>query len=796
MKINKAEIERAYRLLFAQGQVVELRALKATIEHGSSYPATYGGYFNNVEALLTALRRVQSAKGVYVTLQVCNPDLLHRTYNELVKQDSGMATSDKDILCYRWLLIDSDPNRSVSDISSTEREHADALAHSRMIAEDLARRGWPAPIVADSGNGGHLLYRIDLPVSDKPLVERTLKGLASLYDTPGVHVDQTVFNPARICKLYGTLACKGADTPERPHRGARLRDIPESQESVPKELLDTIAQPLRTDSPVKLPDGIKEGFTAEAFIQRHAIETYGPQPYEDGTRWNLKACVWDPSHTDSSACIYQFADGRLGASCSHNGCKGKGWREFRMAFEPDAYSKPSTKTSGDLWLASYDADDAGNGDAVFTLYGQDFLWCSSRGWFVWSGTHWQLDIDGCAVKRRTVETLRRRRHAAVDAGREAVITATKADDKRVNGAVNRFKTLVSVAIEEFDRNPDLLNCKSGVVDLRTGELAPHDRKQRFTYCVGVPYGEADYTEWLEYLEGVIGGGYEVVDYLQMLCGYSLTGHTREEILIYLHGPTRSGKGTFAETFMALLPDPLATMVDFNSFTAKREGDVSNFDLAPLKPARMIFASESQRDQSLNPAKIKQLTGGDQIRACFKHRDFFSYRPQFKVWMLSNHPCNGDPEDDALWGRVRVIEFPKSFLGVEDKSKKERLRDPDVLQGVLWWAVQGAMRWHELGPKGLLTPEIVAKTTQEHRDELDYVGAWLDECGNDQTDGWTPNEIVTASYTGWCKNNNIQYLKGPKALAQSLKAKGYSPGVVKWINGKAKRGVAGLYIFDE
>ena len=463
------------------------------------------------------------------------------------------------------------------------------------------------------------------------------------------------------------------------------------------------------------------------------------------------------------------------------------------------YSSDAPAT--DQMLCSFDPDDSGNGDAMLALFGLDFLWCSARGWFRYTGTHWELDADGSQVKRKAVETLRRRRHAAVDAEKEAIVKCTKADESKVNGCVSRFKTLVSVNIDEFDSDPDLVNCQNGVVDLRTGQITPHNRKQRFTSCLPVPYEPTDDRELTDYLAGVIGGGQEVIDYLQMAVGYAFTGHTREETLFYLHGPTRSGKGTFAETIMALLPSPIATMVDFNSFTAKREGDVSNFDLAPLKPCRIIFASESNRSQSLNPAKIKQLTGGDQVRACFKHKDFFSYRPQFKVWMLSNHPVNGDPDDDALWGRVRVIEFPNSFLGKEDKGKKERLKEPDALKGVLSWIVQGAIKWYALGAGGLIAPEAVVKATQSHRDELDYIQQWLDECCDENEEGWASHESVSTSYTRWCENNNIQYPKGPKGLSQSLKAKGYAVGEVKNIkqaNGttKSMRGVGGLYVHPE
>ena len=448
----------------------------------------------------------------------------------------------------------------------------------------------------------------------------------------------------------------------------------------------------------------------------------------------------------------------------------------------------------DDFLCEFSADDAGNGDALQVLYGDDFLWCSSRGWFAYTGTHWDLDDDGSAVKRRAVETLRRRRHAAVDAEREAVVACTKADERRVNGCISRFKTLVPVNIETFDSDPDVLNCLNGVVHLRTGRLAPHTRDQRFTYCLPVAYAPAAASEWLDYLQGVVGGGQEVIDYLQMALGYSLTGHTREEVLFYLYGPTRSGKGTFAETIMHLMPRPLSAMVDFNSFTAKREGDVSNFDLAPLKPARLIFASESNRSQSLNPSKIKQLTGGDYIRACFKHRDFFEYRPQFKIWMMSNWPVNGDPEDDALWGRVRVIEFPNSFLGMEDKSKKAKLSDPDALQGVLYWLVQGAMKWYALGSAGLAIPDTVAATTKAQRAELDYVQQWLDECCDGDDEGWISNKEVMSSYKTWCEENNVQRPKGPKGLAQSLKLKGYDVGKQKFVEGENRRGVAGLHIY--
>lgn len=443
-------------------------------------------------------------------------------------------------------------------------------------------------------------------------------------------------------------------------------------------------------------------------------------------------------------------------------------------------------------LCDFSADDAGNGEAMYQLFGRVFTYNEAVGWMYYTGTHWEVDEGLARLTKAAIETLRKRRHTAVDAGMESIVKATVSDTKRINGAITCFRAHVVASIDTFDAEEHLLNCKNGVVNLKTGELTPHSEDQRFTYCVPVEYKPVDATEWIDYLHGVVGGGDEMINYLQLALGYSLTGSTREECLFYVYGPSRSGKGTVAEIILRLLPRPLSTMVDFNSFTAKREGDVSNFDLAELKPSRVVFASESQRNQSLNPAKIKQLTGGDLVRASFKHKNFFTYRPQFKVWMLSNWPVNGDPEDDALWGRVRVIPFPNSYLGKEDKGKKERLKSDEVLTSILHWAVQGAMKWYALGSRGLQTPAYVADVTKAQRDAQDFVQQWLSECCVEDGEAWTPNEVVIASYNQWCETNNVTAKKA-KALAQSLQMKGFETGVLKRMGAKVQKGVKGLKI---
>ena len=222
VQANLPEILRALGLLPKDGQVVELRLLGVQ-GPGQRPPATMSGYFDDFKLLAdNASRHGAAAKGVYVTLNPVNPALLARASNRVRtagKNDS--LTSDADITKRRWLPIDLDPVRP-SGISSTDQEHSLAVERAFQVRQVLRQEGWPDPIVGDSGNGAHLLYRVELPTSDKEMVKRCLQALAGRFDDGQVKIDQKVFNPARIWKLYGTVNRKGDDTPERPHRLARI----------------------------------------------------------------------------------------------------------------------------------------------------------------------------------------------------------------------------------------------------------------------------------------------------------------------------------------------------------------------------------------------------------------------------------------------------------------------------------------------------------------------------------------------------------------------------------------------
>jgi hypothetical protein len=206
-------------------EVTELRILDAIVGH-DRHPSIYSGYFNDAEKFADAVCSVRSATGFYFIPNAVDPALLARACNRIRRAPKGESTADTNIIRRKWLLIDCDPVRP-SGISSTDAEHEAALNRCGEIWLHLHDvYGWGDPIEADSGNGGHLLYPFDLPADDGGYVKRLLAKLSSQFSDNVVKVDTSVFNAARIWKVYGTPACKGDSTPDRPHRISRILNAP------------------------------------------------------------------------------------------------------------------------------------------------------------------------------------------------------------------------------------------------------------------------------------------------------------------------------------------------------------------------------------------------------------------------------------------------------------------------------------------------------------------------------------------------------------------------------------------
>jgi len=360
------QVRTALRLLYDGGMIAEIRVLEGC-ERGSRYVRQFYGYFDNGDDVSAALDRLSSAKGIYFSLNPVKPALLSRAHNRLKAGEKGSATLDDLVLQRRWLLVDFDAARP-SEISATDEERTSTFERAEAVRAWLREQGWPEPLFADSGNGAHLLYRIDLPNDPASLLlcERSLKALGARFSDPAdqisaakhgdavwpppVEVDEKLFNASRICKLYGTLACKGDSTPDRPHRMSGILEAPEQTEVVPLHKLEALAAeapqaaaPVRP--PARLPqrrDGAAPAdFDLAAWVADHLGGMVGAEePWKGGTgrRWTFRVCPYDDGHDRGEASIEQLPSGAISAGCHHSSCTW-GWHELRERFEPGCYDR-------------------------------------------------------------------------------------------------------------------------------------------------------------------------------------------------------------------------------------------------------------------------------------------------------------------------------------------------------------------------------------------------------------------------------------------------------------------------
>jgi len=258
------------------------------------------------------------------------------------------TTKDADITGRNWLLVDADPKRPAG-ISSTDGEKANAKIVIGQIYKWLKIQGFEEPVVCDSGNGYHLLYKIKTDNSKEniELINDFLKVLDMYFSDNNVKIDTSVFNAARITKLYGTLSQKGEDSPDRPHRLSKILYVPDILNLTGRNYITRISDMLPKPEQ-KVYNGTKyndKQFDLRDFIIKYGIAVKHEIKENDGTKYILENCIFDPSHKGKDAALFQYNNGALHFHCFHDSCSNYGWRDVRLKFEPDAYNDNS-KSNG------------------------------------------------------------------------------------------------------------------------------------------------------------------------------------------------------------------------------------------------------------------------------------------------------------------------------------------------------------------------------------------------------------------------------------------------------------------
>jgi hypothetical protein len=341
---DKIMIARTFDLICEPNATYELRAPKA-----GRFKTLSGYYIHPCAKMVADAASIADdfgAPGTYITINPVKSALLARGDHRIVKY-AEHTTGDGEIGARKILPIDLDASRPAG-ISSSAEEHGAAIMRGGKVRNYLTELGWPEPILADSGNGCHLCYRIELANDPEAaeLVRRVLVALDARFGDEAVHVDLKCFNASRIFKLWGTPARKGDSVADRPHRLSKILEAPADAEHflvVPRHLLEQVAAEAQAKVP---PAGkpvssgvlgsINGAFDMEAFISNHSIEVKNRRTKPDGTlQWDLKVCPFDPDEPNiGNAAIFQKPDGTLGFNCQRDRCADNHWRQFRELFEP------------------------------------------------------------------------------------------------------------------------------------------------------------------------------------------------------------------------------------------------------------------------------------------------------------------------------------------------------------------------------------------------------------------------------------------------------------------------------
>jgi len=419
----------------------------------------------------------------------------------------------------------------------------------------------------------------------------------------------------------------------------------------------------------------------------------------------------------------------------------------------------------------FNLTDLGNAERFVAQHGHNVRYCYPWAkWLVWTGSRWERDDAGHVhrLAKEAVRSIYGEAAAAEDEDRRKALakhaTRSEAAD-RIRAMLELAKSDVPVSPDKLDANPWILNAPNGTIDLRTGELRAHSREDLLTKIAGAEYEpDAPAPAWGTFLERVLPGD-ELRRFVRRAAGYSATGDTSEQVMFINHGVGANGKSTFQEALSEALGD-YSMRAPTEMLMAKRSGGVPN-DVARLKGARFVSASETEQGRYLAESLVKDLTGQDTISARFMRAEWFDFEPTHKLWLSTNHKPLIRGTDLAIWRRIRLVPWAVT-IPPQEQDKQLSSRIQDELTGVLSWIVHGCLDWWR---EGLAVPDEVQRATGDYRSEMDTLGDFLeDRCVVDPDSSVAFNNLWKA-YREWCLDTEEKG-ESKKQFGMSLTERGF------------------------
>lgn len=426
-------------------------------------------------------------------------------------------------------------------------------------------------------------------------------------------------------------------------------------------------------------------------------------------------------------------------------------------------------------IKTFPLTDLGNSERLINRYGDIIRYCHElKKWFIWNGKQWKEDNQGRIfhLATLTIRVMVDESKDLPDADRIALIKWSLKSESRdkIKGMVDLAQNNPSIIISQgnFDCNQWLLNCQNGTINLKTGKLQNHRKEDYISKIMPISYDSAATCPiWEDTISKIMGGKVDLIEYLHKALGYSITGSVKEQDIFIPYGTGANGKSTFTKIIMDLLGPDYAKQTTATALLVKQNETVGE-DVAVLVGARFVATIEVDDGKRLAESLVKQLTGGDKIRARFLYSNSFEFEPTFKLWLITNHKPKVTGTDQGIWRRLKLIPFTITIPEEkQDKDLLEKLKTE--LPGILNWCINGCLKWQH---EGLQPPQEVIAATDSYKAEMDFINMFIKDCCKTEPDLKSSVKELHECYIKWCEGAGERPL-GKRSFGSRLREKGYS-----------------------
>lgn len=685
----------------------------------------------------------------------------------------------------------------------------EATTDAKQIKKWWSDRKWPNASIGGVG-GSFLCLDIDAKNDGPATLERLIKANTNLPDTAvvqtgeyegerGLHywfvVPEGDHRPATRANVRAgvDIRCTGgyAVLPPSQHRSGVeyewLSGSIDSAAECPEWVLDLVPEYVEGESNwtpdpnFRMSKQVKQFLTGDLEVdegeQREFLVAAARSVLTTGRSVDL-----------STSLLYEGFDGSGGISnCAQR--EDEPWvLEDVYAIVSDIYRKPPTSPlEKDFSAEEYSFDDLGNADRLIgSFQPNEVMFCHDLGmWYIWNNTTKEFASDPGAFMRIrhaeiALELAREAANARNEGEAKALYQWSKASrmSGKVHAAVDHAKDKVSVPESQLDKNPYAFACANGVVDLRSGDLREEEPSDLITRRSECNYLEDAVSDTFEDFMLQAVPDEDLRDFLQMACGYSLTGSIAEHKFFYIYGRPATGKSTFMSAFSQVM-GTYGTVADTTSFVraSTRASGGPTEDLARLAGRRLVVTSEVEEGERMSAALVSQYTGGDEVAARFLHQRTFTFKPKFKLWIAANHRARVSGPRSGIWRRMMVIPMDQVVEeGDRDPRLPSKLREQEAQDAILAWAVRGAIRWYGLLKEGkeLIPPAAVKQEGEQYQKESDHLLQFVEDTilETENEKDRVPKKDLYEYYLGWCEEEGRDRRVTSHVLSRRLGDMGY------------------------